>query len=241
MPEAEVSVVRNSVGTILAAATIAAALAVWPAHTQVPAQTRAQAPAPAMSFFVTSVGLGDGANLGGLAGADGHCAFLAAAVGAGGKTWRAYLSKQASLVQANMILEVNARDRIGSGPWHNAVGVEVAADVDALHGEGNNINKATALSERGEVVNGVGDEPNRHDILTGTRPDGKAYDPWYDWTCGNWTSNGPGEVMVGHHDLLGNRAAPSFWNNAHTAGCSQTNLARTGGEGLFYCFAFNEG
>jgi len=222
---------RNLTVAIFALAMTAGAFSVWPVHTQVPAQT------PEMSFFVTSIGMGDGANLGGLTGADGHCEFLAAAVGAAGKTWRAYLSKQTWLVQENMPPEVNARDRIGPGPWHNADGVEIAADVNALHADGNNINKATALDERGEVVNGVGDQPNRHDILTGTRADGKAYDPWYDWTCGNWTSNGAGEVMVGHHDLQGNRSGPNFWNNSHMAGCSQTNLARTGGEGLFYCFA----
>ncbi|MDA1133151.1 MAG: lectin [Proteobacteria bacterium] len=210
--------------------TVAAMLLVLPA--------RAQTPSDNISFFVTSVGIGNGGDLGGLAGADAHCAFLAAAAGVAGKTWRAYLSRQPLGPQP----EINARDRIGPGPWFNAAGVLIAADVAALHGAGNNISKATALTEQGEIVNGLGDEPNRHDILTGTTADGMSYDEDYDRTCGNWTSNGPGEVMVGHHDLRGVRwSGPSTWNNAHLAGCSQGNFARTGGAGLFYCFALPPG
>ena len=206
----------------------AGAFAIWPAHTQT----------PTMSFFITSDGPGDGANLGGLAGADGHCEFLAAAVGAGGKTWHAYLSTQAVYGAP----AVNARDRIGAGPWHNAEGVEIAANVDALHMEPNNINKATALNERGEVVNGRGDSPNRHDIMTGTQEDGTAFAADGDMTCGNWTSNGAGAAMLGHHDLQGNSRGPNFWNVSHASrGCSQSNLVRTGGDGLFYCLALNEG
>ncbi|MBT5860951.1 MAG: hypothetical protein HOH89_07335, partial [Alphaproteobacteria bacterium] len=206
--------------------------AVWPAQTQTPVS-----PPPDMTFFVTSVGIGDGANLGGLAGADAHCLHLANAVGAGAKPWHAYLSHQLM----NGVGQIDARDRIGNGPWHNAVGVEIAANVDALHGDGNHVNAATALTERGEPVDGDNDRTSRHDILTGTKPDGTSYDEDYDKTCGNWTSNSPGEAMVGHHDLVADMTRPNSWNNAHVIGCSQSNLARTGGEGLFYCFAVIEG
>ena len=173
--------------------------------------------------------MGDGANLGGLAGADGHCEFLAAAVGAGGTSWRAYLSTQGPS-------GVNARDRIGSGPWHNAAGLLLAVSVDDLHGTPN-INKQTALSEMGELVNGRGDDPNMHDILTESQPDGTAFAAGDDTTCGNWTSNGEGSAALGHHDLQGNTRGVNFWNYSHgSRGCGQQDLVRTGGAGLFYCF-----
>jgi hypothetical protein len=195
------------------------------------------APPPPMSFFVTSVGIGDGANLGGLAGADKHCQTLAQAVGAGSRTWRAYLSQTG----AGVVLPVNARDRIGSGPWYNAKGVIIAASVDELHGDSqrdrNNIRKPIALNEKGEVVNGSGDTPNVHDILTGSDSHGRALLGRPDvTTCGNWTSNAAGSAMVGHHDRLG--GPNSSWNAVHlTNGCSQENLISTGGGGLLYCFA----
>jgi hypothetical protein len=186
-----------------------------------------------MSFFVTSVGLGDGANLGGLEGADAHCQALAEAAGAGGKTWAAYLSTQGEGA-------VNARDRIGQGPWVNAQGTPIAASVEELHSEMNGITKNTALSEQGGVVNGRGDEPNMHDILTGSQQDGTAFAEEADMTCGNWTSNGEGSAMVGHHDLIGNPEGINFWNFSHgSRGCSQEDLVGTGGAGLFYCFAVN--
>jgi hypothetical protein len=191
-----------------------------------------------MSFFVTSVGTGKGADLGGLAGADRHCQTLAAAAGSNGKVWRAYLSTQGKDTT------VNARDRIGNGPWHNAKGELIARDLEQLHGA-NNLTKATALSEKGEITNGAGDRPNRHDILTGSRTDGSAFsynDP--DMTCGNWTRSGAeGAVVVGHHDRKGLDANPwsSSWNSSHQSrgGCSQDALKGTGGDGLFYCFATN--
>ncbi len=193
----------------------------------------AQEVTPEMSFFVTSVGVGDGANLGGLEGADAHCQALAEAAGAGDKTWAAYLSTQGEGA-------VNARDRIGQGPWVNARGTQIAADVEELHSEANGITKDTALSERGEVVNGRGDEPNMHDILTGSQQDGTAFAEGADMTCGNWTSNGAGSAMVGHHDLIGNPEGINFWNFSHgSRGCSQEDLVGTGGAGLFYCFAVN--
>ncbi|HEY8555312.1 MAG TPA: hypothetical protein VIL43_12335 [Burkholderiales bacterium] len=185
-----------------------------------------------MTFFVTSAGPGKGADLGGLEGADRHCSRLAERVGAGGRTWRAYLSTTGSG-------GVNARDRIGRGPWRNARGVVIARDVDELHGD-NNINKQTALTEHGEIVGGRGDAPNRHDILTGSTPDGRAFSEGQDTTCGNWTSSGEGSAIVGHHDRMGLRDdAPSrSWNSSHpTRGCSQEALRSTGGDGLFYCFA----
>jgi hypothetical protein len=190
-----------------------------------------------MTFFVTSAGPGNGADLGGLEGADGHCQQLAEAAGAGGRTWRAYLSAQASDGEP----AVDARDRIGQGPWQNAEGTVIAQNVEELHGE-NNLTKETALSEQGEVVNGRGDEPNRHDILTGSQPDGTAFAEGEDRTCGNWTMSGTeGAAMVGHHDRMGLRDdAPSkSWNSSHPSrgGCSQEALRGTGGDGLFYCFA----
>jgi hypothetical protein len=187
-----------------------------------------------LSFFITSVGPGDGANLGGLAGADQHCQKLATAVGAGNRTWRAYLSTSASGGQP----AVNARDRIGQGPWYNAKGVRIAQNVAELHSEKNNLTKETQLTEKGEVVSGRGDTPNRHDILTGSQLDGTAFPPGADKTCGNWTSNGEGSAQVGHHDRVGGGENPTSWNSAHgSKGCSQQNLRGTGGDGLFYCFA----
>jgi hypothetical protein len=188
-----------------------------------------------MSFFVTSAGPGNGADLGGLEGADAHCQQLAEAAGASGGTWRAYLSTQADGGQT----AVNARDRIGAGPWQNAEGVVIAQDLDELHGT-NNLSKETALTEQGDVVNGRGDEPNRHDILTGSQPDGTAFAGSEDRT-GNWTSSGDGAAMVGHHDRQGLRddEASRSWNSSHPSrgGCSQEALRGTGGDGLFYCFA----
>lgn len=189
---------------------------------------------PGMSFFITSAGPGDGANLGGLEGADRHCQALAEAVGAGDRMWRAYLSTSATDGQP----AVNARDRIGTGPWFNAQGVQIAADVDDLHAETNNLNKETALDEQGRVVNGRGDTPNRHDILTGSQLDGTAFADGEDHTCSNWTSNGAGSAQVGHHDREGGGSNPTSWNSAHgSRGCSQADLQGTGGDGLFYCFA----
>ncbi len=189
--------------------------------------------AASMSFFVTSTGVGDGANLGGLEGADAHCQRLADAAGSTGKTWHAYLSTGGDGA-------VNARDRIGAGPWVNAKGVQIAANVDELHGDANKINKETALDEKGNTVKGRGDEPNQHDILTGTQRDGTAFAGAEDMTCKNWTSNGEGAAMVGHHDLIGNPQGINFWNFSHPSrGCSQENLVATGGAGFLYCFAAN--
>lgn len=190
----------------------------------------------AMSFFITSKGSGNGADLGGLSGADQHCQALAKAAGAGGKTWRAYLSTTASGGQA----AVNARDRIGSGPWYNAKGVQVAANVDDLHSENTKLGKENSLTETGQVVNGRGDSPNMHDILTGSQLDGTAFPADGDHTCGNWTSSGEGSAQVGHHDRQGGGANPNSWNSAHgSKGCSQENLQGTGGNGFFYCFAID--
>ena len=193
---------------------------------------------PQMSFFITSAGPGKGADLGGLAGADKHCQALAAAVGAGGKTWHAYLSTTA----ADGKPAVNAKDRIGTGPWHNAKGELVAKDLADLHGEAGAFTKQSALSEKGEVVNGRGDSPNRHDILTGSKQDGTVADgDAATATCGNWTSSADGSAMVGHFDRTGGGAAPTSLNAAHgSKGCSQENLRGTGGDGLFYCFAVLE-
>jgi hypothetical protein len=201
----------------------------------------AQPPQP-MSFFVTSVGKGDGANLGGLAGADAHCQQLAAAVGAGGKTWHAYLSAQAQGGQT----AVNARDRIGTGPWYNQKGTKVAQDVGDLHGDtldqarlGNNISRSTVFTEKGDTIKGVGDTPNQHDMLTGSLPDGRGYTDGNDHTCANWTSNtSTGRAQLGHFDRTG--GGNTSWNSAHSSrGCSQPDLVATGGNGYFYCFAIN--
>lgn len=197
-----------------------------------------------MTFFVTSAGPGKGGDLGGLAGADGHCQRLAAAAGAGGRTWKAYLSTPPVMASGSTSAApaVNARDRIGKGPWHNAKGVLVARDLAHLH-EGNNINKDTALDERGNLVNGSGDSPNEHDILTGSRADGTAHAPHTDTSCRAWTHGGAdGSAVVGHHDRKGLDALPwsSSWNFSHqTAGCSPQALVQRGGAGRFYCFAAN--
>jgi hypothetical protein len=185
-----------------------------------------------MGFFVTSVGMGDGANLGGLEGADAYCAKLAEEAGSTGRTWRAYLSTQVEGQRG-----LSARDRIGIGPWYNANGELIATDLDDLH-ISPNIVKRTAVDQNGALVKGRGDSPNEHDILTGTKADGTAYFPWQegDKTCSNWTSNGEGSATVGHHDRHG--GGNTSWNAAHDSrGCSQENLNSSGGAGLFYCFA----
>lgn len=190
-----------------------------------------------MSFFLTSKGPGDGANLGGLAGADAHCQMLAESVGAGGKRWRAYLSTSG----ANGEIPVNARDRIGSGPWSNANGVQVASSVADLHSDANKLSKENSISENGAVINGRGDSPNRHDVLTGSDLDGTAFSDDQDHTCRDWAYSGSdGSAQVGHHDRTGGGANPTSWNNAHPSrGCSQSDLQGTGGDGLFYCFAID--
>ena len=217
---------------LLSAAALFAGLAVQPA----------QAQSASMTFFVTSAGPGKGADLGGLDGADKHCATLAAAAGATARTWRAYLSTQA----ADGKPAVNARDRIGNGPWQNAKGVVVAKSVADLHGAANNLNKQTSLSEKGEVINGRGDTPNRHDALTGSQADGTAFPAGDDRTCKNWTSSTQGAAMLGHIDRIGLRDddASKSWNSSHPSrgpegGCSQADLRSTGGDGLLYCFAAN--
>lgn len=185
--------------------------------------------AASMTFFVTSTAVGDGANLGGLAGADAHCQQLAEAAGSTGRTWKAYLSATGE----------NAKDRIGAGPWQNIKGEVIAMDVANLHSDANNITKQTALTEKGEVVPGRGDTPNQHDILTGSQADGTLAT---DLTCGDWTLNGEGSAMVGHVDRLGPDSLPTAtsWNAAHPSrGCSQENLVGTGGNGYLYCFAAN--
>ena len=198
-------------------------------------------PTGPMSFFITSVGSGKGADLGGLAGADAHCQKLAAAAGGGGKAWRAYLSVPPTFPQGSTpgVPAVNARDRIGNGPWFNAKGELIARDVAHLH-NGNNLSKQTALDEKGGVVRGRGDNPNEHDILTGSRADGTAFAPQTDTTCKAWTSSGDGSAIVGHHDRIGPLPEnwAKSWNFSHqSAGCSQEALVRTGGAGRFYCFA----
>ena len=206
---------------------------------QQPAQQ--QAPPQPMSFFITSAGSGHGANLGGLAGADRICQTLAAAVGSGNKTWHAYMSTNA----ANGQTGVNARDRIGNGPWYNAKGEKIANNLADLHGDtaelarlGNNLVKMSALTEKGAMVNGRGDTPNVHDMLTGSQTDGRAYTDGMDHTCNNWTSETTGTAQLGHFDRSGGNN--TSWNSAHPSrGCSQDNLVSTGGAGLFYCFAIN--
>ncbi len=194
-----------------------------------------------MTFFVTSVGKGKGADLGGVAGADAHCGALAKAAGSTLTYWRAYLSTQ----ESGGAKAVNARDRVGKGPWRNAKGEVIATSVDDLHSS-NKISKQTALNEKGELVNGRGDTPNRHDVLTGSQADGRAFSAGDDRTCSNWTNSGKGSAMVGHHDRMGLKDdAPSkSWNSSHPSrgpdgGCSQADLRSTGGDGLFYCFAAN--
>ncbi len=226
---------------IVIAASAACALAQQPPAAPPAGAGRGAAPAQPMSFFITSVGLGDGANLGGIEGADRHCQQLASAVGAGDRVWRAYLSTQA----ADGKPAINARDRIGTGPWFNARGQSIAKDLGDLHGDtldqarmGNTLTKATALNEKGEAVKGVGDTPNTHDMLTGSQLDGRAFTDAADHTCSNWTSNtaGTGSAQLGHHDRTGGPGVS--WNAVHPSrGCSQANLVATGGAGLFYCFA----
>jgi len=219
---------RNHIAILIAAVIVAVLIPTVPAAAQ---QSE-------MTFFVTSTGLGKGGDLGGLEGADKHCQALAQSAGAGGKTWRAYLSTQGPGA-------VNARDRIGKGPWQNAKGVVIAKDVAELHGN-NNISKQTALTEKGDMVSGRGEQPNRHDILTGSEPDGNAFSGNIDRTCGNWTKSGDGSAMLGHHDRMGLDEQPpsKSWNSSHPSrgpdgGCSQADLRSTGGDGLLYCFAAN--
>jgi hypothetical protein len=209
------------------------------------------APDTSLSFFITSAGPGNGGDLGGLAGADAHCQRLAAAAGAGNRTWRAYLSATGANGQA-----IHARDRIGAGPWFNAHGVQVAASVDDLHSANNQLSKANSISETGAPINGRGDTPNRHDIMTGSTEDGRLAPPVApplpptappgtpapaappNLTCNNWTSSSVSRTMVGHHDRVGGGVNPTSWNAAHqTRSCSQADLIATGGNGLFYCFA----
>jgi hypothetical protein len=214
--------------TLLASAAILTVASLGAAHAQ----------SANMTFFVASAGSGDGANLGGLAGADAQCQKLAQAAGSTGKTWRAYLSTQGAGA-------VNAKDRIGKGPWQNAKGVVIAKDVAELHGA-NNLTKQTALNEKGEVINGRGDTPNRHDMLTGSQTDGTGFSGTDDRTCKNYTSNAQGAVIMGHSDRTGldDSAPAKSWNSSHPSrgaggGCSQADLKGTGGDGLFYCFAAN--
>jgi hypothetical protein len=190
--------------------------------------------APKTTFFITSAGPGNGAALGGLGGADRHCQSLADAAGIGGVSWRAYLSTIAAQGQP----AVNARDRIGNGPWTNAKGVVVAQNVADLHSANNKLSKENSITEKGAVVNGRGDTPNMHDILTGSSLEGRAVTDTMDTTCGNWTrSDSTGSAFVGHHDRQGGGANPTAWNSAHASrGCGQKNLQATGGNGLFYCF-----
>jgi hypothetical protein len=231
---------KRSLFVLAAAAAIVAGsvLAAQKEPVLTPAGRQGGPPQP-MGFFITSVGLGNGANLGGLQGADAHCQKLAEASGQTGaekRVWRAYLSTQGDKA-------VNARDRIGQGPWANAKGQVVARDLAHLHGDtlelaqqGNNINKVTAISEKGTAINGVGDQPNQHDILTGSTPAGRAFPAGEDRTCNNWTSSATGSAMLGHHDRTG--GASVSWNSVHPSkGCSQENLVGTGGSGYLYCFA----
>jgi len=207
------------------------------AHVMAAPQQRGGGPPAPMTFFVTSEPIGDGGNLGGLQGADAQCQKLAAAAGQGSRTWHAYLSTDNP--------RVNARDRIGNGPWANARGAVIARNLSHLHGDtldearlGNNLSKMTALTEKGEAVKGFGDQPNQHDILTGSRPDGTAYDDGQDHTCSNWTSNSGGRAQLGHTDRTG--GGNTSWNSVHASrGCSQPDLIATGGNGYLYCFAVN--
>jgi hypothetical protein len=197
----------------------------------------ANTPQGKMTFFVTSVNPGKGADLGGLAGADAHCQALATAVGGGKRTWRAYLA-----TTSNGQPQVNARDRIGTGPWQNVKGDVIATGVEDLHSANNKLTKQTALNEKGGIVNGRGDTPNMHDVLTGTQPDGTAIAGSADTNCSNWTSSTTGAAMVGHSDRIGldDSVPAKSWNSSHQSrGCSMDALKSTGGAGLFYCFAVN--
>lgn len=200
-----------------------------------------------MSFFITSAGPGDGANLGGLAGADQHCQDLAYGAGFGDITWRAYLSAMTLAGDASVVTgirsgggAVNARDRIGEGPWYNYGGDLIANTVEELHDDAANLTKETILTEKGDMVNGRGDDPNMHDILTGSTLEGMVDTSEGHDACRNWTSNGEGSARVGHHDRQGGGQNPTSWNSAHASrGCSQENLQATGGNGFFYCFAID--
>ena len=212
---------------------VASAVALAARRSQAPGSRPMGGKKSVTTFFVTSKGPGRGGDLGGLAGADAHCQALAKTEGSGDHTWRAYLSTSASAT----VPAINARDRIGRGPWYNAEGTLIAADVESLHRD-NTLSKELAVTERLDQVNGVGDTPNMHDILTGSRPDGTAFPAGDDLTCGNWRSNGAGRAQVGHHDRRGQGTGVSSWNSAHASrGCSQPDLTATGGAGLFYCFA----
>jgi hypothetical protein len=230
--EMEIAMQRKIIGTAAACLMMLAGCA----GMEAPRSTAAD-----MTFFVSSVGPGKGGDLGGLAGADQHCQALAKAAGAGQSTWHAYLSTQGSALNDTNF--VNARDRIGAGPWQNAKGVVIARNVEDLHSANNKVTKETALDEKGQMINGRTDKPNMHDILTGSRPDGTAYPgtPFADMTCGNWTKSGTeGSAMLGHHDRMGPVSATwaSSWNSSHpTRGCDPEGLRSTGGNGLLYCFA----
>ena len=226
----------------IAALTLAPLLAMPGAQAQQPPAPPQLPQAPAMTFFVTGAGPGKGADLGGLEGADAHCQTLAQRHGAGAKTWRAYLSTQPTDGKP----AVDARERIGKGPWQNFKGEDVAKDVDDLHTDNNKLGFNTSLSERGLIIPGAGFAPNRHDVLTGSTPEGRAFPAGDDRTCRNWTSSTQGAAMVGHIDRKGLRddAASRSWNSSHPSrgpegGCSQNDLRGTGGDGLFYCFAAN--
>jgi hypothetical protein len=230
-PSQEETMRETNVGRLIAAIGLLALAPMGAAQAQSAQDT---------TFFVTSVGSGKGADLGGLEGADRHCQTLAEAAGIRGKMWRAYLSTQST----GGSTATNAKDRIGRGPWQNAKGMVIAKDVADLHGANNNLTKQTALTEKGEMVKGRGDQPNQHDILTGSQPDGTAFAGNQDMTCGNWTKSGTeGAAMTGHHDRMGLDESPpaKSWNSSHATrgGCSQDALRGTGGAGLFYCFAAN--
>jgi hypothetical protein len=228
--------------SLICGAVAALCLAAGAHAQQQPNTARSTDPAKPLSFFVTSEGLGKGADLGGIEGADAHCQKLAESVGAGKQNWRAYLSTQASEGKP----AINARDRIGSGPWFNTRGVQVARDVAHLHGDtveaarlGNNLSRTTVLTEKNEPVKGAGDKPNEHDIITGSTPDGRAFADAADHTCKNYTSSAAeGSAQLGHFDRTG--GGNTSWNAAHPSrGCGQANLVATGGAGLLYCFAAN--
>jgi hypothetical protein len=235
--QGEMPMFRSSFACMTAALVLSALAA--PAHAQQPSAPQPPQ-SPNMTFFVTGVGPGKGADLGGIEAADRYCQQLASTAGAGNKTWRAYLSTQA----ADGKPAVNARDRIGAGPWQNFKDEVVAQNVDDLHSDNNKLGAQTSLTENGRMIPGVGFTPNRHDLLTGSQADGRAFPPGDDRTCGNWTSSTKGSAILGHVDRKGLRddAASHSWNSSHPSrgpdgGCSQNDLRSTGGDGLFYCFA----